>query len=91
MDYSVTTKLQFGFTKFKEKEQNTTKIQKFINHSQLKEQENSPKAINNETNLCSLTDLEFKMEIVKILKELREDMSRNADSLRKQLENIRRS
>ena len=32
---------------------------------------NSPKAVNNETDLCSLTDLEFKWEIVKILKELR--------------------
>ena len=42
--------------------------------------ENAPKAINNETDLCSLTDIEFKREIVKILKELmlikelREDM-----------------
>ena len=35
--------------------------------------------------------MEFKREIVKILKELREDMNSNADSLRKELENIRRS
>ena len=61
------------------------------NHYQLKEQENSPKAVNNETDLCSLTDLEFKREIVKILMELREDMNSNADTLRKELENIRRS
>ena len=53
--------------------------------------ENAPKAINNETDLCSLTDIEFKREIVKILKELREDMNSNADSLRKDLENIERS
>ena len=59
-------------------------------NSQLKQQENSPKAVNKETDLCSLTDLEFKREIVKILKELREDMNSNADSLRKKLENIRR-
>ena len=61
------------------------------NHSQLKEQENSPKAVNNETDLCSLTDIEFKREVLKILKELREDMNSNADSFRKELENIRRS
>ena len=64
-------------------------MKKLRNHSQLKE--NSPKAINNETDLCSMTDTEFKREIVKTLKELREDMNSNADSLRKELENIRRS
>ena len=64
-------------------------MKKLRNHSQLKEQENSPKADNNETDLCSLTDVEFKRKIVKILKELREDMNSNADSLRKELENIR--
>ena len=66
-------------------------MKKHRNHSQLKQQENSPKALNNETDLCSLTDFEFKREIVKILKELREDMNSNADSFRKELENIRRS
>ena len=66
-------------------------MKKLRNHTLLKQQENSPKAINNETDLCSLTDTEFKREIVKILKELREDMNSNADSLRKELENIRRS
>ena len=56
------------------------------NHSQLKEQENSPEGANNETDLCSLTDTEFKKEKVKILrdlrvnlKELRPDMNSNAD------------
>ena len=34
--------------------------------------------------------MEFKREIVKTLKKLREDMNSNADSLRKELENIRR-
>ena len=66
-------------------------MKKLRNHSQLNQQENSPKAVNNEIDLCSLTDIEFKREIVKILKELREDMNSNADSLRKKLENIRRS
>ena len=66
-------------------------MKKLRNHPQLNQQENSPKAVNKDPGLCSLTDLEFKREIVKILKELREDMNRNADSLRKDLENIRRS
>ena len=72
-------------------QKNTSKMKKLRNLSQLKQQENSPKAVNNETKLCSLTDFEFKREIVKILKVLREDMNSNADSLRKELENIRRS
>ena len=66
-------------------------MKKLRNHYQLKQQENSPKAANNETDLCSLTDSEFKREILKILKELREDMNSNADSFRRELENIRRS
>ena len=65
-------------------------MKKLRNHSQLKEQ-NSHEAANNETDLCSLTDIEFKREIVKILKELRENMNSNAYSLRKELENIMRS
>ena len=68
----------------------TSKMKKLKNHPQSNQQENSPKTVNNETDLCSLTDLEFKREIVKILKELREDRNSNADTLRKELENIRR-
>ena len=45
-------------------------MKKFRNHSQLKEQENSQEAANNETGLCRLVDIEFKRETVKILKEL---------------------
>ena len=74
-----------------QKKKNTSKMKKLRNHSQLKQQENSPKEVNNETDLCSLTDLEFKREIVKILKELREDVNSNADSFRKELENIKRN
>ena len=73
-------------------------MKKLRNHSQSKEQENSLEGENNERNLCSLTDTEFKKEIVKILKELRVnmkklrvDMNSNADYFRKELENIRRS
>ena len=71
-------------------------MKKLRNHSQLKQQENSPKAVNNEIDLCSLTDIEFKMEALKILKELRgyeeikREMKTNADYFRKELENIRR-
>ena len=65
-------------------------MEKHRNHSQLKEQRNSPKAVSNETDLCGLTDIEFKMELLKILKKLRENMNSKADSFRKELENIRR-
>ena len=58
------------------------------NHSQLKEQENSPETANNETDLCCLTDTEFKRKTVKIvkelrldIKELRADMNSNTDLL----------
>ena len=70
---------------------------KIRNHFQLKEQENSPEGVNDETDLCSLTDTEFN-KMVKILKELRvnvkqlrADMNINADYFRMELENIRMS
>ena len=69
----------------------TSQMKKLRNHLQSNQQENSPKTVNNETDLCSQTDLEFKRERVKILKELREGMNSNADTLRKELEHIRRS
>ena len=80
-----------GEYKSTKKKKTTSKMKKLRNHPQLNQQENSPKAINNETDLCSLTKFEFKREIVKRQKELREDMNSNADALRKELENIRRS
>jgi len=73
-------------------------MKKLRKQSQLKEQENCPEGENNETDLCSLTDTEFKKETVKILKELtvnmkelRADININTDYFRKELENIRRS
>ena len=73
-------------------------MKKLRNHSQLNKQENSPKAVNNEIDLTNLIDIEFKREIVKILKELRLNINKlraeiksNADSFRKELENIRRN
>ena len=73
------------------KKKTTSKMKKLRNCPQSNQQENAPKTVNDETDLCSLTDLAFKREIVKILKELREDMNSNTDTLRKELENIRRS
>jgi len=79
-------------------QKNISKMKKLRSHSQLKEQENSPEAANNEIDLCGLIDTKFKREIVKILKELRlnikklrADMNGNADSFWKKLENIRRN
>ena len=81
-----------------QEKENTSKMKKFRNHSQLKEQEKLPKTANNETDLCSLIDTEFKRDIMKILKELRVnmkelrvDINNNADYSRKELENIRMS
>ena len=72
-------------------------MKKLRNHSQLME-ENSPEAANNETDLCSLTDIECKRETVKILneirlniKELRAYKNSNADFSIKELENQRRN
>ena len=65
-------------------------MKRLKNHSQLKEQ-NSPEGGKNETDLCSLTDSEFKKEILTIRKELRVDMNSNADYFRKELENVRRN
>ena len=46
-------------------------MEKQKNHYQLKDQEHSPESRNNETDLFSLIDTEFKKEVMKILKELR--------------------
>lgn len=47
-------------------------------HSKLKDQENSPEKTNDETNLFNLIYPDFKKEIIKILKELRKAINRNA-------------
>lgn len=54
-----------------QKKKGISKRKKLRNHSQLKEQEDSPKAVNNETDLCTLTDIEFKRETAETLKALR--------------------
>ena len=48
---------EYTFTK---KKKITSKVKELRNHPQLSQQENSPIAVNNDTDLCSLTDLEFK-------------------------------
>ena len=60
------------------------------NHFQLKEQDNYPERANKETDLCSLTDTEFKKEVMKILKELRETIHSNGYYLKRELKAIMR-
>ena len=94
---SLLRRLQFCYPKLTEKEKHKQDEEAQKSFPGKGTGEFSPKAVNNETDLCSLIDIEFKREIVKILKELRlniktlrEDMTSNADSFRKELENIRR-
>ena len=67
-----------------------TKVKKQRNYFQLKDRENSPERTNNATDLFSLIDTKFKKEIMKILKELRKAIDRNADYYKKELKTIRR-
>ena len=60
-------------------------MKKLRNHAQSRE-EKSPEGVNDETDLCSLTDTKFKKEMVKVMKELRVTMNSNADYFRKELE-----
>ena len=53
-----------------QKKRNISRMKKLRNHFQLKEQKNLPELANSEIDLCSVTDIEFKREIVKLLKEL---------------------
>ena len=64
-------------------------MKKHRNHFQLKEQENSPKGANSETDFCSLMDTKFKKEVMKILKELRTDINSNADYFKKRTRNYK--
>ena len=59
------------------------------NHFQLKDQEHSPGRTNNEVDLCSLIDTNFRKEVMKILEELRKAINRNADYCKKELETIK--
>ena len=92
------SRLQLLFSLNSQNKKNISKIKKLRDHSKFKEQENSPEAANNKTDLCSITDSEFKRKIVKMMqelrmnmKELRADISSNADYFRKELGNIRRN
>ena len=66
-------------------------MKKQRNHSQLKDQENSPERTNNETDPFSLIDTNFEKEIKKILKELGKAINRNAKYCRKELETVKRN
>ena len=69
---------------------NINKMKKQRNHFQLKDQEHSTERTNNKADLFSLTDTDFKKEIVEILKELRKVIIRNAEYCKKELETIKR-
>ena len=47
------------------KKKNISKMKNLRKHSQLKDQENSPEAANNVTDLYSLIETEFKREILR--------------------------
>ena len=66
-------------------------MKKQRNHCLLKYQENSPEGTSNETDLFGLTDIEFKKEVMKVLKELGKAINKNADYCKKELETIIRS
>ena len=66
-------------------------MKKQRNCSQLKGQEKSPERRNNETGLSSLLDPKFKKEVIKMLKELRKIIDRNAHHCNKELEAIKRN
>ena len=61
------------------------------NNYPLKDQENSPEGKNNENDLFSIIDTQFKKEIIKILKELKKAINTNVDYCKKELETIRMS
>ena len=71
--------------------QNISKMEKQRNYSKLKDQEYSPEGTNNEADLFSLIDTDFKKEIMKILREQRKAIDRNAEYYKKELETIRRN
>ena len=66
---------------------NISKMKMHRNHSQLKEQKNSHEEANNEMDICSLIDIKFKKEVMKILKELRIAIKSNADYFKKRTRN----
>ena len=64
-------------------------MKKHRKYSQLKEEAKSPERTNNETDLTSLLNPEFKKEGIKTLKELRKNINRNTDHYYKELERIK--
>ena len=75
---------------------------KFIESEKYKENEEAEEPLpikrtrkipwkNNETDLSSLPDPKFKKKVIKILKELRKAINRNADHCNEELETIKRS
>ena len=65
------------------------KMNKHRNYFQLRDQENSTERTNDKTDFFTLTDSEFKKEIIKILKELIKILNRNADYFKKKKKGTR--
>ena len=65
-------------------------MKKQRNHFQLKDRETAPEGINNVTDLLSLTDTDFKKEVLKILQKLINTIDENAGYYKKEVEAIRR-
>ena len=66
-------------------------MQKQRKYSQLKQQERAFEQTNNKTDLTSLPDLEFKKEVLQMIKKLRKRIDRNTNHCKKELEIIKRS
>ena len=64
-------------------------MEKQRNHSQLTDEDNSPERTNSERGLFSLIATDFKKQIMKILKELRKAINRNAEYCKNELETIK--
>ena len=64
-------------------------MKKQRNYSQLKEQEKSPERTNEEIELITLPEPEFKKSVNKMLTGLRKSINRNADHCNKELETIK--
>ena len=64
-------------------------MKKQRNYSRLKEQKKSPERTNNETELTTLPDPEFKKVVIKMPTGLRKIINRNADHCNRELETIK--
>ena len=69
--------------------QEMTKRQKNKKIKKIKDHNSYPEGTSDETDLCSLIDTNFTKWVMKILKELRKAVNRNADYFKWELETMR--